>query len=95
MIPSSRPRRLVFWSSNGPERRAKESRKYNPVKSTRKRTIPDEDEHEDGWDATLVRFQDKLHDIVHNGQPPGGLSPEMALAAKITQNHGKKISNDQ
>ena len=31
----------------------------------------------------LVQFRAKLHDIVRSGQPAGGLSPEVALAAKI------------
>jgi len=75
-------------SSSGPQRtskRAKGSGRHNPVKSTRKQDDPDEGEHDDGWDLTLVRFQAKLHDLVRDGQPPGGLSPEMALAAKIVK----------
>ena len=70
-------------SSSGPQRtgkHAKGSRKRNPVKSTK-----DSDEGENGWDAILVQFQAKLQDIVRNGQPSGGLSPEMALAAKIAK----------
>ena len=73
-------------SSSGPQRtgtRAMGSRKHNPVKSTKKKE--DSDEGEDDWDAILVQFQVKLHDIVHNGQPSGGLSPEMALAANIAK----------
>ena len=63
----------------------KESRRYDPVKSTTKKVDSDEDEYEDGWDVVLVNFQAKLHDMVRNGRPPGGLSPEMALAAKIAE----------
>ena len=79
MVPLPAP----IASSSGPQRTGKHangSRKRNPVKSTK-----DSDEGENGWDATLVQFQAKLSDIVHNGQPSGGLSPEMALAAKITK----------
>jgi len=80
-------------SSSGPQRTrkdAKGSRKHNPVKSTRKKDDNNEGEHEDGWGATLVQFQAKLHDFVRDGQPSGGLPPEMALVAKIT----KKIKED-
>jgi len=75
-------------SSSGPQRTrkdAKGSRKHNPVKSARKEDDNDEGEYEDGWDATLVQFQAKLHDFVRDGQPSGGLPPEMALVAKITK----------
>jgi hypothetical protein len=63
----------------------KESRRYDPVKSSTKKVDSDEDEHEDGWDVTLVKFRAKIRNIVRNGQPPGGLSPETALAAKILE----------
>ena len=79
MVPLPAP----IASSSGPQRTGKHtkgSRKHNPVKSTK-----DSDEGENGWDTILVQFQVKLHDIVHNGQPPGGLSPETALAAKISK----------
>ena len=41
---------------------------------------------EDGWDKTLVRFRAEFDTqySVHNGQPSGGLVPEMALA-KVTK----------
>jgi len=84
MIPSPTP----VASSSGPQRTgksAKGSRRYNPAKSTKKKDDDSEGEHEDGWDATLVEFQAKLHDLVYNGQPPGGLSPEVALAANIAK----------
>ena len=44
----------------------------------------DEEDNEDGWDVTLAHFRAKLNEIVYNGQPSGGLSPETALVAKIT-----------
>ena len=84
MIPLPGP----VASSSGLQRTrkdAKESRRHNPVKSAGKKDDNDEGEHEDGWGATLVQFQAKLHDLVRNGQPPGGLPPEMALVAKITK----------
>jgi len=84
MIPLPTP----VASSSGPQRTgkcAKGSRKYNPVKTTKRKGDSDEVEHEDGWDVTLVRFRAKLHDIVRDGQPSGGLSPETALAARITK----------
>lgn len=58
--------------------------RHNPVKSTKK-DDSDGGEHEDGWDVALAQFQAKLHDIIRSGQPPGGLSPEMALAARIAK----------
>ena len=61
----------------------RESRKYNPVRPTKKNGDSDEGKLENGWDAALTQFRAKLHDIVRSGQPSGGLSPEMALAAKI------------
>lgn len=84
MIPLPGP----VASSSGPQRTRKDARgarKHNPVKSTREKDDNDEGEHEDGWGATLVQFQAKLHDLVRNGQPSGGLPPEMALVAKITK----------
>lgn len=33
---------------------------------------------------TLAHFRAKVNEIVYNGQPTGGLSPEAALVAKIT-----------
>ena len=67
--------------------------RHNPVKSTRK-DDSDGGEHEDGWDVALAQFQTKLHDIIRSGQPPGGLSPEMALAARIAKSV-KEVLNDQ
>ena len=56
--------------------------KYNPIKSTNRKDDCGKSEHEDGWNVALIRFRAKLHDIVHNEQPAGGLSPEMTLAAR-------------
>ena len=60
---------------------AREGRKYNPVKPTKKPILK-----RDGWDKTLARFRTKLDakfdtlQNVRDGQPSGGLVPEMALA---------------
>ena len=75
IIPSSGPQRT--------SRHEKGNRKYDPVNPIETRNDVYEGEHENSWDATFVRFRAKLHDIVFNGQPPGGLSPETALTAKI------------
>ena len=77
MVPLPAP----VASSSGPQRTEKHTkRKYNPVKSTK-----DSGEGENGWDTILVQFQVKLHGIVHNGQPSGGLSPETELADNIVK----------
>ena len=73
-------------STSGPQRtsqNAKGKRRYNPRRSTRRKKDVDEEDQEDGWDVTLAHFRDKLNEIVYNGQPSGGLSPETALVAKI------------
>jgi len=61
----------------------KESRRHNPVKSTRKKDKDDEGENEDGWDATLVQFRAKLPNLVRDEQRAGWLSLEMSLAVRI------------
>ena len=40
------------------------------------------DSKNDGWNQTLIRFQARFNTLysVQNGQPSGGLVPEMALA---------------
>ena len=71
-------------SSSGPQRTrqsTREGRRFDPVRSTKKPSPK-----KDGWEKTLVRFRAKLDaelDVirnVHDGQPSGGLVPEMALA---------------
>jgi hypothetical protein len=72
-------------SSSGPKRTGninKEERKYNPMGSSKRTKASDNDREESGWDAALARFQVRLNELVFNGQPPGGLLPETALAAK-------------
>jgi hypothetical protein len=74
----------VASSSGAPRTRqpTREGRRYDPVKWVKK--VPDSDQG--GWNQTLVRFQAKFGTefsipySVHNGQPFGGLEPEMALA---------------
>lgn len=78
---------LPVAPSSGPKRagkRAKE-RRYDPVKSTTNEVGFDEDDRGDGWGAVFVRFQAKLRNMVRNGQPPEGLSPEIALVAKLQE----------
>ena len=61
---------------------AKGRRRYSPIESAEKAALKKE-----GWDQTLARFRVQLDDTlngVRNGQPSGGLVPEMALA-KIEQ----------
>ena len=71
-------------SSSGPQRTrqpTREGRRFDPVRSTKKPSPKKE-----GWEKTLVRFRAKLDAEldtlrnVHDGQPSGGLVPEMALA---------------
>ena len=68
-------------TSSGPKRTgqpAREGRRYDPVKSARKKA----DSSRDNWNQTLVRFRFQLDTLysVRNGQPSGGLVPETALA---------------
>jgi len=68
-------------SSSGPTRTVKSAkgrRRYTPIEAAERAA-----ERKEGWDQTLTRFRDQLNDTlysVHNGQPSGGLVPEMALA---------------
>jgi len=52
-------------------------RRYDPIKSAKKA-----DSRSDGWDQALARFRAELDTLynTYNGQPSGGLVPEMALA---------------
>ena len=71
-------------SASGPQRTrqsVREGRRFDPVRSTKKPSSK-----KDGWEQTLVRFRAELDAEfdplrnVHDGQPSGGLVPEMALA---------------
>ena len=71
-------------SSSGPQRTrqsVREGRRFDPVRSTKQPSSK-----KDGWEQTLVRFRAELDAEfdplrnVHDGQPSGGLVPEMALA---------------
>ena len=68
-------------------------RRYNPIKSAKRKADSKND-----WNLALVRFQDHFDTLysVQNGQPSGGLVPEMALAEinKFTKDDLKRsVSN--
>ena len=68
-------------TSSGPKRTgklARKGRRYDPVKSARKKA----DSSGDNWNQTLVRFRVQLDTLysVRSEQPSGGLVPAMALA---------------
>lgn len=74
-------------SSSGPQRtikRGKEKRGHDPVELSKKEDT-DEDECDDSWGATLVRFEDRLDKIIAYVSHPGMLSPETVLSADITK----------
>ena len=67
-------------SSSGPQRTrqsTREGRRFDPVRSTKPSP------KKVSWEQTLVRFRAKVDaelDTLRNGQPSGGIVPEMALA---------------
>ena len=68
-------------SSSGPTRAnisAREGRRYSPLRSAKKKAKFDSDD----WSRTFARFRAGLNALylVHNGQPSGGVEPEVVLA---------------
>ena len=59
--------------------------KYDPFEFSDEQDEEGEDEDEEGWDVALVHLWTGLDEIVLNGQPSGGSSPEKALIAKTTK----------
>ena len=70
--------------SSGPQRTRRNAKGKRRKTLTYKKAI-DESEEGDGWDAALIRFQANVIETVFDGQAPGELPPEMALAASIAK----------
>jgi len=96
-VPPATPFAAPPASSSGSKRTRRPTtgrRRYDPIKSAKKKVDSKND-----WNLALVRFQDHFDTLysVQNGQPSGGLVPEMALADvnKFTKDDLKRsVSND-
>jgi len=96
-VPPATPLAAPLASSSGSKRTKKPAagrRRYDPIKSAKRKADSKND-----WNLALVRFQDHFDTLysVQNGQPSGGLVPEMALAEvhKFVKDDLKRsVSND-